>query len=121
MKKYRIKSEHTIHVDDYNEGEQEYINFQTHSAVLSAKNPIEAIKLYFEKELYLSLDIKCSDTNEDNLVFYYSNLVDLDNCEASERQIERWKKGELTLYSNSTSLTIEELIPIRIFLPTPAE
>ena len=120
MKKYYIESTHEIYVDDYNYGEGKHCNSYTQSAYIGAESPKEAIEKYFEKELYLSFDIKhaCIDheegINESENTLHYSNLVDDDNNEASEVDIKEWKKGKLKLYSNNTFLTINQLTEVKI-------
>ena len=106
--KYFIKSLHTIHKDDYNEGEGEYIHEYNLNAFITAETPKDAIIKYFDKELYLSFDIDKSFYEEDGIL-HYSNLVDQDNTEPSEYKINLWKEGKKTLYVNNTEIHIFEV------------
>ena len=107
-KKYYIKSNHSVFIDDYKEGEGKQVNDYNLSAIISAETPKEAIIKYFDKNLYFSFDIKYID-NDNEGAFYYSNLVDEDNIEANEYEKNLWKEGKKTLYSTNTYLLIYEL------------
>ena len=49
-----------------------------------------------------------SDEVENEL--HYSVLVDVENLEASENQIEKWKQGKEKLYSSNITITVYEII-----------
>ena len=113
MKRYYIESNHDVYKDSYNEGETENINYYNLKSIVQAKNPKEAIKQYFDKELCYSFNIDNSDTDEDG-VLHYSVLVDEENSEATEKEIELWKEGKKVLYSNNITLSIFELVGVKI-------
>ena len=113
MKRYYIESNHDVYKDSYNEGETENINYYNLKSIVQAKNPKEAIKQYFDKELCYSFNIDNSDTDDDG-VLYYSVLVDVDNCEATTKDIEQWKQDKKVLYSNNITLSIFELVGVKI-------
>jgi hypothetical protein len=70
--------------------------------------------LYFDFNFeYASIDHE-EGINEKTNTLHYSNLVDKDNAEASKSEIEAWKRGEITSYSNNTFLTIFELTEVKI-------
>ena len=106
--KYFIKSLHTIHKDDYNEGEGEYIHEYNLDAFITAQTPKEAIIKYFDTKLYLSFDIN-NIYEEEEGILHYSNLVDKDNIEPTDHQINHWKQGKEILYVNSTEINIFEV------------
>jgi hypothetical protein len=120
MKKYYIESTHEVYIDTYNEGEGKHVNSYTQKAMISAENQREAIQKYFENELYFDFNFQHASIdheeglNENINTLHYSNLVDDDNAEASKSEIEAWKRGVVTLYSNSTYLTIFELTEVKI-------
>jgi hypothetical protein len=122
MKTFFIESLHFVNIDDYNEGEQNQVNCYEQKATIKAENPREAIKQYFETQLYFSFDIeKAAIEHEEegeeaeNLnKLNYSNLVDEENSEANEKEIEEWKQGKKVLYSNTTIISIFEVKPIKI-------
>ena len=123
MNNYIIDTEHTVYVDSYENGEEEQVNFYIQKAEIKAENAKEAIKLYFEKELCFSFDIKDAYiTHEEEEegseapknTLHYSILVDIDNMEATKEELEAWKKNEIKLYSNNIYLTIHELKPATI-------
>ena len=101
--KYYIESFHDVFIDDYKEGEGKQVNNYNLSAIIDAENVTEAIKKYFDKELFFSFDIKYLDE------FNYSNLVNHENEEATHEEIVLWKDGKKSLYSNDTQLSIYQL------------
>jgi hypothetical protein len=101
--KYYIESFHSVFIDDYKQGEGKQVNSYNLSAFIEAQNVTEAIKMYFDKELYFSFDIKHLYN------FTYSNLVDNENLEHNEVDINLWKQGKKTLYANYTQLSIYQL------------
>lgn len=120
MKNYIIDSEHTVYLDSYENGEMEQVNFYTQKDTIKANSPREAIKLYFEKSLYYSFDIKLAcieheETNKTSInTLHYYVLVDGNNIEASESEINQWKEDKKLLYSNNIYLTIFETVPVLI-------
>jgi len=115
MKTYFIKSIHEIYLDSYTEGELENLNSYDMKSEIVAENTKEAIKKYFETVLGYSFTFDLSLINEDNKnILHYSNLVDNMNIEASENEIEKWRNGEINLYSDNTILFIYELTEVEI-------
>ena len=122
MKTYFIESLHFVYVDNYNEGEQEQKNCYNQKAMIKAENPREAIKQYFETQLFFSFNIEYAairheeegEESENINKLDYSNLVDEENSEATENEREQWKQGKKVLYSNNTVLSIFEVHPIKI-------
>ena len=116
MKKFIISSTHEIFKDSYNEGETDYVNgYSLKSKIINSETTKEAIQKYFEYELYykFNFDYAHIDHEEDidasKNTLHYSVLVDNENSEASEYEIELWKKDKLELYANHIFLTIHEL------------
>ncbi len=120
MKRYYIESTHEVYVDTFEAGEDHYCNGYNHQAMIEAENQRDAIQKYFENELYFSFNFEHANIdheegiNEKINTLHYSNLVDKDNAEASKSEIEAWKRGEITSYSNNTFLTIFELTEVKI-------
>jgi hypothetical protein len=121
MKKFIISSTHEIFKDSYTDGQTEYVNgYSLKSKIINSETTREAIQKYFEDELYykFNFDYAYIDHKEDidasKNTLHYSVLVDNDNNEASETEIELWKKGKLELYANNIFLTINELIEATI-------
>lgn len=123
MKTYIINSEHTVYLDSYENGEMEQVNFYTQKDTIKANSPREAIKLYFEKSLYYSFNLKDTyivheeeenDSEAPINTLHYSILVDGNNSEASESEISQWKEDKKLLYSNNIYLTIFEAVPVLI-------
>ena len=111
MKTFKIYSAHDIYTDDYEQGELDRVNGYTVTNEVEANDVWEAIEKYFETTLYYDFkkdNASKSDEVENEL--HYSVLVDVENLEASENQIEKWKQGKEKLYSSNITITVYEII-----------
>ena len=111
MKTFKIHSAHDIYIDDYEQGELDRVNGYTLTNEVKANDAWEAIEKYFETTLYYDFkkdNASKSDEVENEL--HYSVLVDVENLEANERQIEKWKQGKEKLYSNNITIAVYEII-----------
>lgn len=101
---YIIKTYFDVYEDDYNNGEGKHVNswdYQSeHDAIESA------LQQHFGK-LGLSYDANLSLEDDGNR--WYSWTVDEDCCEATDEEIEQWKRGEIKLYSQHASIKIYKL------------
>ena len=123
MKKvYRIASLSTdVHVDDYEQGELEYVNGWSGHEVLGTAMYKEfdsigdILKLLNDKYLYIYKDadnIKNWGLFEDpdlkeEIRFDCDTMVDVDNNVADESDLEAWKKGEKKLFNAHSILYIK--------------
>ena len=115
MKNYLIESLNDVFKDDFNEGEGDHVNCYTMEAKISAKNHKEAIKLFCENKLGYPVkieDIKPDEEYKDS--FWYSWTVGKDNILATKAEIEEWRKGKHTLYSNNARISVYALIELNI-------
>jgi len=88
----------TVHVDDYEQGEGEFVNewdFEVHGTYDSVESLIAEVSALTG---CVSTDTKDWGLLVDNGTLTTNCLVDEDNLEADQRQIEKWKRGEYTLY-----------------------
>ncbi len=117
MKNYIIKTSHEIDIHSYNEGQGKNVNYYQEESQIKARTPREAITQYFENVLYYTFEfdnayiIHEEEGGENENTLFYDVLVDDESIEASQNQIELWKKGEKTLYNNRIYLSIYELTP----------
>ena len=111
MKNFKVTTNHDIYEDSYENGEEENVNNYIVTSEQKAENAIEAIKKHYENELCYS-DFKKEfagfEDGDDSL--HYSNIVDEDNYEATNEQIDKWKKNKIKLYANNMVFTVYELI-----------
>lgn len=120
MKTYIIKTSHEIEKDSYNDGLISHVNCYNLEQQIKATTAREAIQNYFENYLYYTFDFKAAyilheeEENEAENILFYDVLVDEENNEATEKEIEIWKKDKLTLYNNRIHLSIYELTKIKI-------
>lgn len=118
MKTYKVTTNHSVYIDDYNEGELDYVNGYNVDAIIKAENVQEAINKYYTNILGFTFDFQHAEVmNEDEEsqdILHYSNLVDDDNSEASAGDILQWKSGNKKLYANDTQCTVELLTPCKI-------
>lgn len=117
MKKYQIQSIHTVFIDNYENGEGNQVNLYSLNKIIKAETPKEAIIEYIKDFLYYDISPEHLEKDEEKPnVIHTGALVDEDNSQATERQIEDWKKGLINLYSNNIYIVIEELKEIEIEL-----
>lgn len=107
---YKITSFHCVYIDSYTEGETEQVNYYKLTDEIEAYNWKDAIRKYFSEYLYFKISLKYGCIDEETNTFHYSNLVNVDNIEASEYEIKQWKENKLTLYANNTTVTIQQII-----------
>ena len=110
MKVYKVASQHNVYIDNFENGEERHVNSYMLSSEIEAENWKSAIQQYFNEFLCFDFDIEYSHKDEEENILHYSNLVDVDNTEATQRQISLWKENKLTLYANHSMLTVEQLI-----------
>ena len=111
MKTFKIHSAHDVYIDDYEQGELDRVNGYTLTNEVEANDVWEAIEKYFKTTLYYDFKkVNSSKSDEVENELHYSVLVDVENLEANERQIEKWKQGKEKLYSNNITITVYEII-----------
>lgn len=109
MKTYVIDCQHSIYIDSYTEGETKNVNNFDTDGKYNAETPTEAIEKHFYSLGYnFNANYIDTDEEEENKIFY-SVLCDEENNEATENQIEDWKKDEKILYSNNMIIYVYEL------------
>lgn len=111
---YKVSSSHNVNVDDFKQGELEHANYYELSDEVEATDWKDAIQKYFNEFLCFDFNIEYSYINEENNTLQYFNLVDINNIEASPRQINLWKEGKLKLYSNNTLVTVELMTKVKL-------
>lgn len=112
MKTFKVVNFVEVYIDNYETGEGDLANHYELISEIKAKTPIEAIQEFFLTVLFYTLDLEHS-TIDDN-VFHYSNLVGVDSCEATDMEIERWKNGNLTLWSANSHISVYEVSPCEL-------
>lgn len=113
MRKFKVTTSHTIYVDSYEQGEKNQVNYYTMESIQKTETVREAIENHFNNTVYLPFNFDKADTNEEKDAIFWSNLVDENNAEPSQYDIEEWKKGEKELYSNNTTIFIDEIISLK--------
>jgi len=115
MRKFKVTTSHDVYIDNFEEGEADHVNFYVISSEVEAETPKEAIQKHYKETLYFEFSFEfCEVDEEEKNTIHYSNLVDAENSEATEREKELWRTGKKTLYANNTICKIEELIKIEI-------
>lgn len=117
MKNYYIKAKIEVAIDDFNEGESEVVNHWDAESTINAKNPIEAVKAFFEKVLFFSFEEENahieSELNGANVLQYF-NYVDNENCEldADSKEMAEFAQGKRTVFVANSYIKIFELVPV---------
>lgn len=115
MNTYKISSYHTVFAYSYLDGCRPLPNnvyLLDHTDEF--KDVRKAIEHYVENVMFWKLDWSTIDINEDGTDIFISCIVDQHNNEPSSYEIDRWKKNELTLYSNDASIIVEKLERINL-------
>lgn len=108
MKNYLVKSYHTVYEDSFENGEGEQTNSYFLKEEMTAENPKEAAKQFIENSLFYKFSEEYFEPLDGE--FHYSTLVDSENYEATESEIEQWKKEEKKLYANQYNIEVFELV-----------
>jgi len=111
---YKVTSIHDVYVDSFENGEENFTNGYELSSEIDAANWQDAIKKYFNDYLFFKIDLAYGYIDDENNTFHYSNLVNVDDIEASEDELKKWKENKLTLYSNNTVITVDQIIKINL-------
>ena len=114
MNEYFIKSYHEIYVDDYNEGELDFVSAYNLSSFVHAEDVKSAIKWYFNNYLHYKFNYEQLGIDENIEYVWYDVLVDYENDAANEYQIEWWRNGEFKLYNNHIKIELYEVTPVKI-------
>ena len=112
MNKYKITSLHEVFEDNFLNGETSFVNSWEQNKIVKATNLNEALKIYFNNEIYINYDIEKLDI--DNDMIFTSNLCDINNFWANEAQIEKWKKNEIKLFSQHITIYAEIMQRVNI-------
>lgn len=114
MKKFKIECLHEVFEDSYENGEGDYVNSYETDAVIKAETWQDAVKDFYENTLYYNFDIDSIDINDDGESFFESCIVDAENTEPSEYQLERWKNGDMILYTNRMTVYVYEIVAVTL-------
>ena len=112
MRQFNITSYHTVYEDSYENGEGQFVNCWDQSLTVKAYTLDEAMKAYYENDLNWNWEPNSVFVDEDALMD--ARLVDEDNCIATEKQTERWKRGELKLFNQHVTIKVWELSPLNL-------
>ena len=115
---YRISYNVDVYEDSFKNGELENVNYYDGEFITKANNPKDAIKDFFENELFFDIDFKYMETIQDENLngFNYSVLCNNDNEEVKTNDsiyIE-WKKDNVMLYTNNVNFNIYEIKETKI-------
>lgn len=111
MKKFRIVSWHEIFIDDYEQGEKDYINSFDLSGIYEADNCKDAVNMHLSEHGY-NLGLENCEVNEESNELQTSCLVDEDNMQPSTHDLELWKQGKKVLFVDYINIQVEELIRV---------
>lgn len=117
MNNYKVTIETSVYVDDYKQGELDYVNWYLNTKEIEEETPIKAIEKAMNYYGF-SFNPKYSQTNEEENLLWYSNLVDNDNFEITEKDslYKEWKKGKVTLYSANHNIKVHQLNETKLTL-----
>ena len=114
MSTYIFEVDVEIREDDYNEGEGVLLNSWDFTQNFIASSLEEALHRFYDDRLFCP-GINFEDAysyDEGSNFIYFARTEDKYGSYASESEIERWKKGEIKLYSAIYAVQISEVKPI---------
>lgn len=116
MRSYYIKASVEVSIDDFNEGEGEIVNNWDARSTINAENPMEAVKTFFEKDLFFSFEeenVYIDDELNGVNVLQYFNYVDAENYElaADSKKMAEFAEGKRTVFVANSHIEIFELLP----------
>lgn len=111
MKKYLITSNHVVHIDDYEQGELDMVNSYSISEIIEAKSVMEAVDHYIQNVLFYELRTGLPNFESDFI--RETRLVDVNNEIPTKSEIEAWKMGLKTLYSNDYLIKVERVKQVK--------
>jgi hypothetical protein len=116
MNQYSIQSISDVCVDDYHEGQGDTTNWYKYDNIIMAKSPLEAVKSFVEYMFDISFNSEdfMLDSEKNNVIHTgFSVKIDEDGHELkpSDEDIELWKEGRKTLYTNNLTIHVKELVP----------
>lgn len=120
MNTYIVKTMHDVYVDNYNEGEDRYVNSYDLKEEVKAETPQDAVQQYFEKHLGYKFNLNDAyiphkeEEDAPKNVLHYSVLVDEENVEANKQDIGLWEAGKKELYANNIYLVIYQTIKAEV-------
>ena len=114
MKKFLIETQHTVHIEDYEHGEQDYVNWYKDFEIIEAEDLEGAVNEYLRKKQLNNISWGDFETNEINPKNAGARVfVNKDNVIPSPFEWEAWKNGKNTLYANNIILKASEIIEIK--------
>ena len=109
---YLVEYEVNLNRDNYKEGFIEEWFEHANQKMVKAEGPLEAIKGLLEDLGYDLNDNLFAD--EDSNRVLYSEFVNVDDDEPTEKEVQDWKDGKIDLYVREIRFTINKVEPIKI-------
>lgn len=107
---YKVTSLHNVYIHSFEHGEENHANCYKLTNEIEAYNWKDAIRKYFSDYLYFEISLEHGYIDEKSNTFHYSNLVNVNNIEASEDEVKQWKENKLTLYVNNSTIAVQQII-----------
>ena len=102
--KYYIEALTTVHEDNYEQGELDYIQEYMTEDIETAETEKQAVHNFVNKHLYQSID------HYEPLAYEYNILVDKDNIQLTPTEIKKWREGDMIAYNSHTQLRVYKMI-----------
>lgn len=114
---YKVEIFTNVYIDDYEQGELDRVNYYENEEEVTTENPIKAIEKALNN-LGFSFKVEYSETDEDNNTLYYSNLVDNDSFEITEKDslYKEWKEGKRVLYTANHAIKVYQLNEAKLII-----
>src|SRR5690606_9568828 len=102
-------SNHEVYEDSYENGEGDFVNTYCEEGIYNTDTWKEAV----DKHLHL-FDLNHTQCEILEGTLFTGCLVDNYNNPPSGQEVEEWRMGKCTLYTNNISITVQELVDIEL-------
>lgn len=110
MKQFIVYASHDIYEDSYTEGELGHVqSYDSQYQIVKAATAEEAVGMFVKSHIG-NVELEDISFEFDNA--FTSVLESKDGYQASASEIEMWKAGKCTLYSNNVSMRVYEMTKI---------
>ena len=109
MQKYRVGCTNYVYEDSFIDGEVGPANCYDDFFEVTAENPVEAIRAYYEQYVPKPFDPTSDDTEVFDNMFHDSYMFASSGLLPTESEIEQWKSGEIFLHTRMLTIMVDKV------------
>ena len=114
---YKVEIFTDVYIEDYEHGELDRVNYYENEEEVTTESPIKAIEKALNN-LAFSFKVEYSETDENNNTLFYSNLVDNEGFEVTEKDslYKEWQEGKRVLYIANHTIKVYQLNEVKLII-----